>query len=246
MLTQDELKRYQRQIMLNGFGEEGQEKLKNARVVLAGAGGLGCPAALYLAAAGIGTIRLIDSDCIELSNLNRQILHWTSDLGRKKVESASEKVTRLNPGVKVENRYETISEENVDSLVSGFDVIIDAVDNLPTRYLLNQAAQRNKVPLIHGAISGFEGRAMTVLPGSSACLMCLYRGISISGKSPVIGPTPAIIAGIQATEAIKLIAGMGQLLTNRFLIYDGLNMRFAEIAVSRDPGCLHCGEKRRS
>jgi molybdopterin-synthase adenylyltransferase len=243
MLTPQELERYKRQIMIRGLGQEGQEKIKEARVFLAGAGGLGSPAALYLAAAGIGAIRIVDTDTIELSNLNRQILHWTSDIGQRKIDSAESKLRQLNPEVEIETVQTKIEAENIDELVSGCGMIVDAVDNLATRYVLNKAAQKHKIPLFHGAISGFEGRAMTVIPGSSACLMCLYRGVSLTQKSPVIGATPGIIACIQVTEILKYISGIGQLLTNRFLVYDGLNMRFSEIAVSRDPDCQHCGEK---
>jgi molybdopterin-synthase adenylyltransferase len=241
MLTEQEMQRYGRQIMVRGIGLDGQEKIKKGRVFLAGAGGLGSPAALYLAAAGVGEIRIVDSDTIELSNLNRQILHWTSDIGERKIESARNKLTQLNPEVEIDVVQATMAEDNLDDLVSGYDMIIDAVDNLSTRYLLNLTAQKHKIPLFHGAISGFEGRAMTVLPGKSACLMCLYRGVSLTQKSPVIGATPGVIASIQVTEAIKYITGAGKLLTDRFLVYDGLNMRFAEIMVSRDPECRHCG-----
>jgi molybdopterin-synthase adenylyltransferase len=244
MLTSQELERYQRQIMIQGFGQEGQEKIKKARVFLAGAGGLGSPAALYLTAAGIGALRIVDLDTIDLSNLNRQILHWTSNIGEKKIDSAKTKLHQLNPEVTIEPLQTRITSENINELVSGCDLIVDAVDNLSTRYVLNQAALENNIPLFHGAISGFEGRAMTVIPGRSACLMCLYRGVALSRKSPVIGATPAVIAAIQVTEVIKYLTGIGQLLTDRFLIYDGLNMRFAEIAVSRDPACRHCGEKK--
>jgi molybdopterin/thiamine biosynthesis adenylyltransferase len=243
MLSSQELERYQRQIMIRGFGEEGQEKLKRARVFLAGVGGLGSPSALYLAAAGVGNIRIVDTDTIELGNLNRQVLHWTGDIGRNKVDSARNKLEQINPEVRIETVKERISRDNINQLVSGYDSIVDAVDNLSTRYILNQAAQENKIPLFHGAVSGFEGRAMTVIPGRSACLMCLYRGVSLTQKSPVVGVTPAIIACIQVTEVIKYVTGMGQLLTDRFLIYDGLNMRFSEIAVSREPACQHCGSQ---
>jgi molybdopterin/thiamine biosynthesis adenylyltransferase len=242
MLSPDELTRYQRQMIIPGLGQAGQEKLKKARALVAGAGGLGCPAAVYLAAAGVGTIRIVDPDTVELGNLNRQILHWTRDIGKYKIDSASEKLQSLNPEIKIETLNEKISEGNVNDLCSSYDLILDAVDNLPTRYILNRAAIENKIPIFHGAISGFEGRAMTVIPGQSACLMCLYRGVVVSAKTPVIGVTPGIIACIQATEAIKYITGVGQLLANRFLVYDGLNMRFNEIKVSRDPHCQQCGD----
>ena len=241
MLSPDEMVRYQRQITIPGLGEAGQEKLKKARAFIAGAGGLASPLAIYLAAAGVGTLRIVDGDTVELGNLNRQILHWTRDIGRHKIDSAAEKLRALNPEVEIETVRETIDDANIADLCSGFDFIMDAVDNLPTRYILNRAAVKKKVPIFHGAISGFEGRAMTILPGRSACLMCLYRGVVVSSKTPVIGVTPGIIACIQATEAIKYITGIGQLLVNRFLVYDGLNMRFTEIKVVQDPHCKECG-----
>jgi adenylyltransferase/sulfurtransferase len=240
VLTPDELQRYQRQIMVQGFGEEGQQKLKKARVLVAGAGGLGSPASIYLAAAGIGNLRIVDSDKVDLSNLNRQILHWTSDIGQPKVDSAGNKLRQLNPEINIETMKTVITGENINDLVAGCDLILDAVDNMATRYLLNQAALNNKIPLFHGAVAGFEGRAMTVLPGRSACLMCLYHGVEIKGKTPVLGTSPAIIAAIQVTEVIKYLTGIGELLIDRFLVYDGLSLRFSEIKVSRDPSCRCC------
>ena len=241
MLTEDERIRYDRQIMIRGIGEEGQEKLKRAKVIVAGSGGLGSPVAIYLTAAGVGTIRIVDHDKAELSNLNRQILHWDKDLGREKVASAAEKLSQLNQNVRIEPVSETINEASISSLVAGFDVIVDAMDNMPTRYLLNKAAIENNIPFIHGAVHGLEGRAMTIIPGRSACLRCVYRGLPPQEKFPVIGVTPAVIGCIQATEAIKYITGIGKLLTNRLLMYDGLNMKFTEFTAKRAPHCEHCG-----
>ncbi len=241
MLTSEERERYERQIMIRGIGEEGQEKLKRAKVVIAGSGGLGSPVAIYLAVAGVGTLRIVDHDSIELSNLNRQVLHWDKDIGRNKADSATEKLRQLNRNVKIEAIAETINEANISRLVAGFDVIVDAMDNLPTRYLLNKAAIENHITFVHGAVYGFEGRAMTVIPGKTACLRCVYRGLIPQEKFPVIGVTPAVIGCIQATEVIKYVIGIGKLLTNRLLIYDGLNMKFTELAVKKDPNCEHCG-----
>lgn len=241
MLTRDELERYDRQIMIRGIGEAGQEKLKQAKVVIAGGGGLGSPASIYLAAAGIGTIRVVDHDKVELSNLNRQILHWDRDVGKRKVDSSVEKLSQLNPWVKIESVAETISQDNISSLVAGFDAIVDAMDNLPTRYLLNKAAIDNNIPFFHGAVYGLEGRAMTVIPGKTACLRCVYHGLPPEEKFPVIGVTPAVIGCIQATEVIKYITGIGKLLTNRLLVYNGLNMKFKEFKVKKDLNCEHCG-----
>lgn len=244
MLTKDELERYDRQILIKGFGEEGQDKLKKAKVFVAGAGGLGSSIATYLAAAGVGTIRVVDHDEVELSNLNRQVLHWEEDIGKKKASSAVAKLKKLNPWLKIEAIEEKITEANIGQLVAGFDLIVDAMDNLPARYLLNKAAIEKKIPFFHGAVQGFEGRAMTIIPGKTACLRCVYRGAVIEGKFPVIGVAPGVIGCIQATEVIKYIMGIGQLLTNRLLVYDGLNMKFSAFTVKRDPTCEHCGHLR--
>ena len=245
MLARDERERYDRQIMIGGFGKEGQGRLKRAKVFIAGAGGLGSPVATYLTAAGVGMIRIVDHDRVELSNLNRQVLHWTNDIGKRKVNSANEKLRRLNPGVKVEAKKEMITEANISQLVAGFDLIVDAMDNLPTRYLLNKVALEKNIPFFHGAVYGFEGRAMTIIPGETACLWCVYRGVIPEGKFPVIGVTPAVIGCIQATEVIKYLVGIGQLLTNRLLVYDGLNMKFTEFKFKKDPNCRHCGKLAR-
>lgn len=241
MLTEEERSRYDRQIMMKDFGEEGQIRLKNARVFIAGAGGLGSPIALYLSVAGIGKIRVVDHDQVELSNLNRQILHWDDNIGQNKVDSAKDKLGKLNPLVNVEGICETINEDNIGGLVEGFDLIVDAMDNLPTRYLLNRTSIDKKIPFFHGAVNGLEGRVMTVLPGKSACLMCTYRGPVPAEKFPVIGATPGIIGCIQATEVIKYLVGMGDLLINRLLRYDGTSMEFREFKIRRNPQCEHCG-----
>jgi len=241
MLTQSEKERYDRQIMIPEIGEAGQERLKRSKVLIAGAGGLGSPIAVYLAAAGIGKIRLIDEDIVDISNLNRQILHWDEDVGRGKVDSAFDKLSKLNPTIHVEAMRETIGEDNVSRLVEGCDLIVDAMDNLPTRYLLNGVAVERRIPFFHGAVRGFEGRAMTVIPGETACLMCMYRGPVPKEKFPVIGVAPAVIGAIQVTEVIKYLVGAGDLLKNRILLYDGLDLTFTEFKVKRNPQCAHCG-----
>lgn len=241
MLTRDELARYDRQIIMEGIGKAGQEKLKQAKVVIAGAGGLGAPVSIYLAVAGVGTIRIIDHDRVILSNLNRQVLHWDEDIDRKKVDSATEKLKRLNPQINLEAIEELMTEANIAQLVAGFDLIVDGTDNLPTRYLLNKVAIENNIPFFHGAVYGFEGRAMTIIPGKSACLRCVYRGVIPEERLPVIGVTPAVIGCIQATEVIKYIVGIGKLLSDRLLVYDGLSMQFTELLVKKDPNCEHCG-----
>lgn len=240
MLTGEELDRYSRQIMIPQIGEKGQEKLKRAKVFIAGVGGLGSPVSIYLTAAGVGHLRMVDHDRVDLTNLNRQVVHWSGDVGKRKVESAQEKLNKLNPNVTVETLSATISEENASELITGFDLIVDAMDNLRTRYLLNKKAIEHGIPFFHGAVNGFEGRAMTVIPGKTACLRCLYRGPVPESKFPVIGVTPAVIGCIQATEVIKYLVGSGELLGNRLLAYDGLNLKFTEFKVQRNPQCEHC------
>jgi len=241
MLTARERERYDRQIMLREIGEAGQERLKNSKVFVAGAGGLGSPISIYLASAGVGVIRIVDHDRVDLTNLNRQILHWQEDLDKRKVDSAAVKLKNLNPDVKLEAIPETITEDNIYRLVGGFDLIVDAMDNLTTRYLLNQAAIDNNIPFFHGAVHGFEGRAMTIIPGRSACLRCMYRGDIPREKFPVIGVTPGVIGCIQATEVIKYIVGTGELLTDKLLIYNGLTLEFMEFIIKKNPDCDHCG-----
>jgi molybdopterin/thiamine biosynthesis adenylyltransferase len=229
------------QIMIGEIGQQGQERLKRSRVAIAGSGGLGSPVAIYLTAAGIGMIRVIDHDRVALSNLNRQILHWDEDIGKKKVDSARTKLRNLNRAVEIEAIEETITQDNISYLVNGCDVIIDAMDNLPTRYILNRCAIEKNIPFFHGAVNGFEGRVMTIIPGETACLRCMYRGPIPQKKFPVIGVTPAVIGSIQATEVIKYLVGIGKLLTNRLLIYDGLKVTFSEFTVNKNPDCDHCG-----
>jgi molybdopterin-synthase adenylyltransferase len=243
MPAKNEMDRYARQIILPGFGVEGQEKLKKAKVFIAGVGGLGSPISIYLAAAGVGTIVIADCDVVDMSNLNRQIVHWEKNIGQKKVESAAEKLRSFNSGITIKTISERIEEDNAERLVGDADLIVDAMDNLPTRYLLNRTAVAKRIPFFHGAIYGFEGRAMTVIPGKSACLHCLYHG-AVPPKSvfPVIGVTPAVIGCIQAAEVIKYITGLGELLTDRLLNYDGLAMKFSEFKIKRDPGCAVCGK----
>ena len=241
-LTENELERYDRQIILEGFGEEGQKKLKRAKVFIAGSGGLASSISFYLAVAGVGKMRIVDHGKVELSNLNRQILHWEKDIGREKVNSAGEKLAKLNSSMHIECVIETISEHNVFELVGDYELIVDAVDNFPTRYILNKAAIAKGIPFFHGAVRGFDGRAMTVIPGKTPCLKCLYSRVPAPEKFPVVGVTPGVIGCIQAAEVIKYIVGVGNLLAGRLLVYDGLNQKFTEVNVRRDPECGHCGQ----
>ncbi len=241
MLSESEKQRYDRQMKIQGFGEAGQERLKEARVVIAGTGGLGTPAATYLAAAGVGTLRLIDNDTVDLSNLNRQILHWGKDVGRPKVQSASEKLTAQNIYTKVEPILETIDEDNVSELVAGFDVVVDGTDTIETRLLINHAILALNVPFVHGAVYGFQGRATTVIPGKTACIGCMYRAAMPQEKPPVLGVTPGVIGLIEAAETLKLLLGLGDTLSNRLLVYDGLKMTFDVLTLRRNPKCVYCG-----
>jgi adenylyltransferase/sulfurtransferase len=240
-LSTKECSRYERQIGIDEIGRDGQAKLKQARVCICGAGGLGSPAAIYLAAAGIGEITLIDHDRVALSNLNRQILHGESDIGRLKVDSAKATLKGLNSHVIVNTRPGSFTKENAMKWVAAQDVIVDALDNLEIRYILNKAALDLNIPFIHGAVNGFEGRIMTIVPGRSACLRCLYRGpVEPPPAIPVIGVTPAVIGALQATEVIKTITGIGDLLTDRLLIYDGLKLTFNAFKLRKNPTCDHC------
>ena len=240
MLTPGELERYDRQLLIREVGQAGQERLKRARVAIAGIGGLGSAVAYYLAAAGVGKIGLIDHDEVRFTNLNRQILHWTGDVGRKKVVSAAEKLKNLNPSTEIVAVDRMITDKNVADLLSGFDGAVDALDNLETRLLLNKAALYHGIPLFHGAVRAFEGRVMTVIPGRTACLRCVCRGVMPEEKIPVIGVAPAVIGSLQATEVIKYVIGVGKLLTDRVVVYDGLKMGFTELSVRRDSNCPHC------
>ncbi len=240
MLGSREVARYERQILITDWGKSGQRKLKKAKVLVAGAGGLGSAVLTYLAVAGVGYIKIVDNDRVELSNLNRQVLHTDSDIGRYKVDSAKERLESLNPDIMVEAVRAKITPRNISRLIDDDYLIVDALDNLPTRLVLNRAALKAGLPLFHGAVYGFEGRATTVIPGKTACLRCLYQGV-LPGKIPVPGVTPAVIGCIQATEVIKYVLGIGDLLENRLLVYDGLAMTFAEVKLRKNPGCLDCG-----
>lgn len=243
MLTSDELERYDRQIMIGGFGQKGQENLKNTTVLVAGAGGLGSPVSIYLAAAGIGRLRIVDNDEVDLSNLNRQILHWTKDIGKHKSFSAKEKISEINPHVKIDAIYDEIGENNLLKLVDGCDMIVDAMDNFTTRYLLNRVAIEKRIPFFHGGVYGFEGRAMTIIPGETACLRCVFPNAPPKETFPVIGVAPGLIGCVQVSEVIKYVVGIGELLKNRLLIYDGLSSKFTEVEVKRNEKCVDCGGK---
>jgi adenylyltransferase/sulfurtransferase len=244
----DDLVRYARHLSLAEVGVAGQRKLRQARVLLIGAGGLGSPAALYLAAAGVGTLGIVDDDLVDLTNLQRQVLHGTADLGRPKVDSAAERLTELNPHVRVE-RYQTrLTSGNALELFRDFDLVLDGSDNFPTRYLVNDAAVLAGRPVVYGSILRFEGQVSVFgLPGGP-CYRCLHPEppaaalIPSCAEAGVLGVIPGIIGSLQALEALKLLLGVGTTLAGRLLHLDGLAMRWRDLAVARDPACVICGD----
>jgi len=238
MFSERELERYKRQMML--FGEEGQERLKKAHIFIAGAGGLGSPASIYLAVAGVGTITIVDMDVVDETNLNRQILHFDRDIGKKKTASAEEKLQELNPDITVNAIDARIDASNAVKLIGRADGIVDAMDNYPTRYLLNDIAIAKEIPLFHGGIRGFYGQATTIIPGTTPCLKCIFPKAPPKEVFPVVGVTPGIIGTIQANEVIKYLTGSGELLTNRLFIWDGMQAHAEEICVERNPTCEAC------
>jgi sulfur-carrier protein adenylyltransferase/sulfurtransferase len=248
-LSSDQRGRYSRHILLPEVGEEGQAKLLDAKVVLIGAGGLGSPAAIYLAAAGVGTIGIVDFDVVDSSNLQRQVLHNLDRLGQSKVESARETLTALNPDTKIEPHNVRLSADNVLDVLSGYDVIIDGGDNFPTRYLVNDASLHLRTPVVHGSIFRFEGQVTVLDPYVGPCYRCQYPEPPPPELAPscaeagVLGVLAGIIGSIQAVEAIKLILGIGEGLVGRLLTYDALSQEFLNLNTRRDPDCPACGDE---
>jgi len=246
VLTPAQKERYRRHLIIPEVGEEGQAKLLKARVLLMGAGGLGSPAALYLAAAGVGTLGIIDSDVVDLSNLQRQVIHTQDRAGQPKVESARAAIEALNPDVKVVPFQERLTSENVLRIFDGFDLVIDGGDNFPTRYLINDACVATKKPNIHGSIFRFEGQVTTFIPGQGPCYRCLYPAPPPPELAPscaeagVLGVLPGIVGLLQANEALKLILGRGEPLVGRLLTFDALGTRFHTLKLRRDPDCPVC------
>lgn len=246
-LSADEITRYSRHLILSEVGMEGQRKLKAAKVLCIGAGGLGSPVAMYLAAAGVGTIGIVDFDVVDVSNLQRQILHGTSDVGRTKLASAKDTLHELNPHVNVITHEVALSSANALDLFRGYDVVVDGTDNFPTRYLVNDACVLLGIPNAYGSIFRFEGQASVFGTKDGPCYRCLYPEPPPPGLVPscaeagVLGILPGLIGTIQATETVKIILGMGQTLAGRFLIYDAMKMRFRELTLRKDPECPVCG-----
>jgi len=248
VLSQQQKQRYSRHLLIPEVGIEGQARLLDSKVLLIGAGGLGSPAMLYLAAAGVGTLGIVDFDTVDLSNLQRQIVHTTERVGRRKTESAAETLQALNPDVTVMPHEEMLTEENVERLIAGYDVILDGTDTFETRYTLNDAAVRAGIPVVHASVFRFEGQLTVFRPFDGPCYRCLYPtppppelapGCSVAG---VLGVVPGVMGMLQATEAIKLLLGIGDSLAGRLLIYDALDGTFQEVQLRRDPDCPACGE----
>ncbi len=243
-LTDEDLTRYNRQIIFPDFGEEGQKKLRRATVLVAGAGGLGSPVSIYLTCAGIGRLVLVDFESVDISNLNRQILHWEEDVGEKKVVSGNWKLRRLNSTVDVTPLVTKVTAENAIELLDGVDLMMDCLDNMETRFILNEACFRKGIPLIHGGLRGLMGEVTTIIPGQTPCLECLFpRNAERTEPFPVFGATAALVASLQVVEAIKLLAGFGKLLTGRMLYVDGVKMEFRSIQMKKNQQCRVCGFK---
>ena len=248
-LSNEEVARYSRHLIMPEVGMVGQLKLKAASVLCIGAGGLGSPVAMYLAAAGVGRIGIVDFDVVDHSNLQRQVIHGTPDVGRPKLDSARDRLNALNPEVKVETHDVALSSENALELLADYDIIVDGTDNFPTRYLVNDACVILGRPNVYGSIFRFEGQASVFATKDGPCYRCLYPEPPPPGLVPscaeggVLGVLPGVIGTIQATEAVKLIMGVGEPLVNRFMIYDALRMRFRELKLRKDPECPVCGDR---
>ncbi|MFZ0589930.1 MAG: molybdopterin-synthase adenylyltransferase MoeB [Bryobacteraceae bacterium] len=249
MLSTEEMARYNRHLILPEVGIEGQLKLKAARVALVGAGGLGAPLGLYLAAAGIGRIGLIDFDTVDISNLQRQVIHGTRDIGRKKLDSAAEKMQNINPHLRIDKHDAPLTSANALEILREYDIVIDGTDNFPTRYLVNDACVLLKKPNVYGSIFRFEGQATVFAYDDGPCYRCLYPEPPPPGMVPscaeggVLGILPGLIGVVQATEAVKIILGKGKTLKGRLLLYDALGMKFRELKLKRDPACPVCGDR---
>ncbi|MHB8637928.1 MAG: molybdopterin-synthase adenylyltransferase MoeB [Fimbriimonadaceae bacterium] len=249
-LSREELIRYSRHLILPEVGMLGQQKLKAAKVLVVGAGGLGSPAALYLAASGVGRMGIVDFDAVDLSNLHRQVIHGTADVGRSKLDSAADAIESVNPHVAVVKHDAMLSSENALQIIDQYDLVVDGTDNFPTRYLVNDACVLLGKPNMYGSIFRFDGQATVFCAPDGPCYRCLYPEPPPPGLVPscaeggVLGVLPGVIGLIQATEAVKAILGVGESLVNRLLLYDALSMRFSEVRIRRDPDCPVCGDHR--
>jgi len=247
-LSEEQIERYSRHIILENVGGEGQQKLLSSKVLIVGAGGLGAPAGLYLAAAGVGTIGIVDADTVDLTNLQRQIIHHTDDVGKEKVISAEEKMRAINPDITVQTYNLRIMADNVRDIIREYDFVIDGTDNFPAKFLINDVCFFEKVPFSHAGILRFDGQLITVLPGRTTCYRCIFGApppadaVPSCSQAGVLGVLAGVIGSLQATEAIKYLLQIGDLLTNALLTYNALTMTFQKVPLNRNPNCSLCGE----
>jgi len=247
-LTEEQVKRYSRHIILEQVGGVGQEKLLSSKVLIIGAGGLGAPAGLYLAAAGVGTIGIVDADKVDLTNLQRQIIHHTADVGKEKVKSAENKMRAINPDIKVKTYHERVRADNIREIIREFDFVIDGTDNFSAKFLINDACYFEKIPFSHAGILRFDGQLITVLPGETTCYRCIFNApppanaVPSCSQAGVLGVLAGVIGSLQATEAIKYLLGLGRLLTGTLLMYDALEMNFRTVKLNRNPKCPLCSK----
>lgn len=245
--TDSQIRRYSRQLILDEVGQKGQEKLSRARILVIGAGGLGAPALLYLAAAGVGTLGIADSENVDVSNLHRQIVHFTSDVGKEKTQSAKEKLKKLNPNVTVITHPQRVRQETARGLIDGYDVVIDGTDNFETKFMINDVCIDSSTPFVHAGIVKFEGQVTTVVPHAGPCIRCLFDApppvgaVPSCGQAGILGAVAGVIGSIQAAEALKLILGAGDVLSGRLLVADILRMTFRTVEFPRRRGCGGCG-----
>lgn len=246
-LTEEQRQRYSRHIMLAQLGEAGQQKLLSSKVLIVGAGGLGSPVAVYLAATGIGTIGIVDADKVEMTNLQRQIIHHTPDLGVEKVKSAQIKLKAINPDVTVKAYNELLKAANIREIIREYDFLIDATDNFPAKFLINDACFFEKIPFSHAGVLRFDGQLITILPGKSACYRCIFHSLPSAdvarscSRAGILGVLPGVIGTLQATEAIKYLLGIGNLLADTLLTYSALTMEFRKVRCKRNTNCPLCG-----
>ena len=246
--TKEQIERYSRHIILPEVGGKGQRSICEARVLVLGAGGLGSPAAYYLAAAGVGHLGIVDSDTVDLSNIQRQVLHTTADIGRPKTVSAEEKLRAVNPEIEVRTYQTRLTSENIMDVIRDYEIVVDGTDNFPTRFLVNDACYIAKKPMVHGAILRFEGQLLTMIPDEGPCYRCIFREPPPPGLVPncrqagILGAVAGVIGSLQATEVLKLILNKGEPLMGRLLLYDALSARFRVVNTKRDPECPICGK----
>lgn len=247
-LTEQQIERYSRHIILEQVGGTGQEKLLSSSVLIIGAGGLGAPAGLYLAATGVGTIGIVDGDNVDLSNLQRQVIHHTDDVGLEKIKSAEAKMLAINPDLTVKTYKQWAKADNIREIIRDYDFVIDGTDNFAAKFLVNDACYFEKVPFSHAGILRFDGQLLTVLPGETTCYRCIFDGpppaeaVPSCSQAGVLGVLAGVIGSLQATEAIKYLLGLGELLTGTLLTYNALSMDFRKVQLNRNPDCLLCGD----